>query len=200
MYKELEGLVVEERGNSTGAETGNTVWQPGKSVGTHFAEGLVGNFHLQKPRTWMDFVVSVFGHSVWLPCSSCCRCISRKPSICRNSRRRCWWRRLRRLHLRHRPRCMSCRECQNHFSRKASCLLRSSFPKRSRRSRRRLGLPRPLASPVVSLEECQAGNWAACWAASSEESVTRWRRRRLGPLPWPTKGPTGWAAKCKRHA
>ena len=64
MYKELEGLVVEERGNSTGAETGNTVWQPGKSVGTHFAEGLVGNFHLQKPRTWMDFVVSVFGHSV----------------------------------------------------------------------------------------------------------------------------------------
>lgn len=64
MYKELEGLVVEERGNSTGAETGKTVWQPGKSVGTHFAEGLVGNFHLQKPRTWMDFVVSVFGHSV----------------------------------------------------------------------------------------------------------------------------------------
>lgn len=24
----------------------------------------MGNFHLQKPRTWMDFVVSVFGHSV----------------------------------------------------------------------------------------------------------------------------------------
>lgn len=68
MYKELEGLVVEERGNSrgngTGTEAGKKVWQPGKSVGTHFAEGMVGNFHLQKPRTWMDFVVSVFGHSV----------------------------------------------------------------------------------------------------------------------------------------
>lgn len=68
MYKELEGLVVEERGssrgNGTGAEAGKKVWQPGKSVGTHFAEGMVGNFHLQKPRTWMDFVVSAFGHSV----------------------------------------------------------------------------------------------------------------------------------------
>lgn len=68
MYKKLEGLVVEERGNSrgnsTGAEASKTVWQQGKSVGTHFAEGMVGNFHLQKPRTWMDFVVSVFGHSV----------------------------------------------------------------------------------------------------------------------------------------
>lgn len=67
MYKELDGLIVEERGNSpTGAraEAGKTVWQPGKSVGTHFAEGMVGNFHLQKPRTWMDFVVSVFAHSV----------------------------------------------------------------------------------------------------------------------------------------
>lgn len=68
MYKELEGLVVETRGhsraNGTRAEAGQTVWQPGKTVGTHFAEGMVGNFHLQKPRTWVDFVVSVFGHSV----------------------------------------------------------------------------------------------------------------------------------------
>ncbi|HEX8836046.1 MAG TPA: hypothetical protein VF748_03855 [Candidatus Acidoferrum sp.] len=68
MYKALEGLVVEERGNcrgnGTGAEAGKKVWQPGKSVGTHFAEGMVGNFHLQTPRTWMDFVVSIFGHSV----------------------------------------------------------------------------------------------------------------------------------------
>jgi hypothetical protein len=70
MYKELEGLVVEERGNSRAkgarAEGGKTVSQPGKNLGTHFAEGMVGNFHLQKPRTWMNFVVSVFGHGVVL--------------------------------------------------------------------------------------------------------------------------------------
>lgn len=68
MYKELEGLVVEKRGNSrangTRAEAQRTVWQPGKSVGTHFAEGMVGNFQLQKPRAWVDFVVSVLGHSL----------------------------------------------------------------------------------------------------------------------------------------
>ena len=67
MYKELEGLVVAGRGNSAkGAptEASKAVWQPGKNVGTHFAEGMVGNFHLQKPRTWMDFVVSVLGHSL----------------------------------------------------------------------------------------------------------------------------------------
>jgi periplasmic protein TonB len=68
MYKELEGLVVAGRGNSPGkgapAEASKAVWQPGKNVGTHFAEGMVGNFHLQKPRTWMDFVVSVLGHSL----------------------------------------------------------------------------------------------------------------------------------------
>jgi len=68
MYKELEGLVVEKRGNSrangTRAKAQRIVWQPGKSVGTHFAEGMVGNFHLQKPRTWVDFVVSVLGHSL----------------------------------------------------------------------------------------------------------------------------------------
>jgi periplasmic protein TonB len=70
MYKELEGLVVEERGNSRAkgarAEGGKTVSQPEKNLGTHFAEGMVGNFHLQKPRTWMNFVVSVFGHGVVL--------------------------------------------------------------------------------------------------------------------------------------
>jgi hypothetical protein len=68
MYKELEGLVVEKRGysraNGAGAEASKT-GRPAKSVGTHCAEGMVGNFHLQKPRTWMDFVVSVFGHSPW---------------------------------------------------------------------------------------------------------------------------------------
>src|SRR6266705_169425 len=67
MYKELEGLVVEERGSARAtdarAETCRAVRQPGKNVGTHFAEGMVGSFHLQKPRTWMDFVVSVLGHS-----------------------------------------------------------------------------------------------------------------------------------------
>jgi len=50
MHKELEGLVAEERGNSRAkgarAEGGKTVWRPGKNVGTHFAKGLVGNFHL----------------------------------------------------------------------------------------------------------------------------------------------------------
>lgn len=67
MYKELEGLVVEERPHSRDknarAEAGKAVWQPEKNVGTHFAEGMVENFHLQKPRTWMDFVVSALGHS-----------------------------------------------------------------------------------------------------------------------------------------
>jgi protein TonB len=67
MYKELQGLVAEDLGNprtrNAGTENGKAVWQPGKSVGTHFAEGMVGNFHLQKPRSWMDFVVSVLGHS-----------------------------------------------------------------------------------------------------------------------------------------
>jgi len=36
---------------------------PGKTVETHFADGMVENFHLQKPRTWVDFFVSVLGHS-----------------------------------------------------------------------------------------------------------------------------------------
>ena len=66
MYKDLEGLVVAGRANSPAAraEAGKAVWQPGKNVGTHFAEGMVGSFHLQKPRTWMDFVVAVLGHSL----------------------------------------------------------------------------------------------------------------------------------------
>ena len=68
MYKELEGLVVAGRGNSQAkgalAEAGKAVWQPGKNVGTHFAEGMVGNFHLKKPRTWVDVFISVLGHSV----------------------------------------------------------------------------------------------------------------------------------------
>lgn len=42
------------------------------------------------------------------------------------------------------------------------------------------------------------GQWAACSAASWEESVTR--RHRLRPLPSFTKGPTAWEAKCRRRA
>jgi periplasmic protein TonB len=68
MYKELEGLVMEtpddSPGKATKPEAGNAVWQPGSKVGTHFAEGMVGNFHLKKPRTSVDVFVSVLGHSV----------------------------------------------------------------------------------------------------------------------------------------
>ena len=68
MYKELEGLVMETPDDSPGKNTkpkpGNAVWQPGSKVGTHFAEGMVGNFHLKKPRTSVDVFVSVLGHSV----------------------------------------------------------------------------------------------------------------------------------------
>jgi hypothetical protein len=77
-------------------------------------------------------------------------------------------------------------------------LLRSSFPKSSPRSRRRLRLPPRAASQVASSEESRAGNWAACSAASWEESVTR--QHRLRPLPSFTKGPTAWEAKCRHRA
>lgn len=67
MYKQLEGLVLETavgpRGNKLGPEASKTAWQPEKKVEMHLAEGMVGNFHLQKPRSFWDFLVSVVGHS-----------------------------------------------------------------------------------------------------------------------------------------
>jgi protein TonB len=67
MYKQLEGLVLEPAGGPQGKNVkphaSNGAWQPEKKVETHFAEGMVGNFHLQKPRTFWDFLVSVLGHS-----------------------------------------------------------------------------------------------------------------------------------------
>lgn len=67
MYKELEGLVLETSGDAraktAASEAGKASRLPERKVETHFAEGMVGNFHLQKPRTWMDFFVSVLGHS-----------------------------------------------------------------------------------------------------------------------------------------
>ena len=67
MYKQLEGLVLESAGGPQGKnaskEASKTAWQPQKKVETHFADGMVGNFHLQKPRTFWDFLVSVLGHS-----------------------------------------------------------------------------------------------------------------------------------------
>jgi protein TonB len=67
MYQDLEGLVMETPVDSHGRNAkpvaGNAAWQPGSKVGTHFAEGMVGNFHLKKPRTGADFFVSILGHS-----------------------------------------------------------------------------------------------------------------------------------------
>jgi protein TonB len=68
MYKKLEGLVLETPGNprakNARPETGKADWLPEKKVETHLADGMVGSFHLQKPRTFVDFLVSVLGHSV----------------------------------------------------------------------------------------------------------------------------------------
>jgi protein TonB len=67
MYKDLEGLVLETSGDARGKsgtpEASKASWLPEKTVATHFADGMVGNSRLQKPRTWMDFFVSVLGHS-----------------------------------------------------------------------------------------------------------------------------------------
>ena len=66
MYKQLEGLVLETAGGSQGKRVrpeASKTWQPEKKVETHFADGMVGNFHLQKPRTFWDFLVSIAGHS-----------------------------------------------------------------------------------------------------------------------------------------
>jgi protein TonB len=67
MYKELEGLVMETPGDSrtknAGGKGSKAAWQPGIRVETHLADGMVGNFHLKRPRTWADFFVSMLGHS-----------------------------------------------------------------------------------------------------------------------------------------
>jgi periplasmic protein TonB len=67
MYKKLEGLVLETPGDprakNARPEIGKAAWLPEKKVETHLADGMVGSFHLQRPRTFVDFAVSVFGHS-----------------------------------------------------------------------------------------------------------------------------------------
>lgn len=63
MYKELEGLVMEAPGNSQAKNASKTSWLPEKKVEAKLAEGMVGAAHMQKPRTWVDFFVSVLGHS-----------------------------------------------------------------------------------------------------------------------------------------
>lgn len=67
MYKQLEGLVLDPAGGSHNKngkpEASKTAWQPEKKVETHFADGMVGNSHLQKPRSFRDFLVSVLCHS-----------------------------------------------------------------------------------------------------------------------------------------
>jgi hypothetical protein len=67
MYKQLEGLVLETtggpQGKKVGPEASKGAWQPENKVEIHLAEGMVGNFHLQKPRSFWDFLVSVLGHS-----------------------------------------------------------------------------------------------------------------------------------------
>jgi|SRR5690348_10424095 len=67
MHKQLEGLVLEIAGGPQNKnlrpQANKTAWPSEKKVETHFADGMVGNFHLKKPRSWMDFFVSVLGHS-----------------------------------------------------------------------------------------------------------------------------------------
>lgn len=67
MYKQLKGLVLQPAGGPQGRnarpEASKTAWQPEKKVEMHLAEGMVGNFHLKKPRSFWDFLVSVLGHS-----------------------------------------------------------------------------------------------------------------------------------------
>jgi hypothetical protein len=71
MYKKLEGLVLEALGDSGAKnarfEAGQASWLPEKKVETHLADGMVGSFHLQKPRTFVDFLVSVLGHGFVVP-------------------------------------------------------------------------------------------------------------------------------------
>ena len=116
----------------------------------------MGNSHLQKPRTWMDFVVSVFGHSVVVAVLI-----------------------LLPLYF---------TQAINMPQFEKTLLVAPPPPPP----------PAPSASQVASSEESRARNWAACSAASWEESVTR--RHRLRPLPSFTKGPTAWEAKCRRRA
>lgn len=67
MYKELEGWTLEKchvcRNTNAGPETSKAAWLAGKKVETHFADGMVENFHLKRPRSFWDFVVSIVGHS-----------------------------------------------------------------------------------------------------------------------------------------
>jgi len=63
MYKELEGLVMETPGGSQGKKANKTPWLPEKKVEANLAGGMVGTAHMQKPRTWVDFFVSILGHS-----------------------------------------------------------------------------------------------------------------------------------------
>lgn len=67
MYKQLEGLVLETAdrplGEKVGPEASKAAWQPEKKVEMHLAEGMVGSFHLKKPRSFWDLLVSVLGHS-----------------------------------------------------------------------------------------------------------------------------------------
>ena len=67
MYKQLEGMMLEPAGGPRGKkvrpEARKTAWQPEKKVEMRLAEGMVGSFHLKKPRSFWDFLVSVVGHS-----------------------------------------------------------------------------------------------------------------------------------------
>lgn len=68
MYKQLEGLVLEPAGGpqdkKAGPEASKAAWQPEKKVEMHLADSMVGSFHLKKPRTFWDVLVSVLGHSI----------------------------------------------------------------------------------------------------------------------------------------
>jgi periplasmic protein TonB len=67
MYKELEGLdledISEHREKNRKLEASKTPERTGKRVETHFADGMVENFHLKRRSTVLDFFVSVLGHS-----------------------------------------------------------------------------------------------------------------------------------------
>lgn len=67
MYKKLEGLDLEAIstfGTKTRtSEATKAAGLPGPKIETHLAEGMVENFHLKRPRSFWDFVISILGHS-----------------------------------------------------------------------------------------------------------------------------------------
>lgn len=68
MYKKLDGLVsetvVDSHSKSERLGASEARWLSQTKVEPHFVEGLVANFHLRRRKGFLDFLVSVLGHSL----------------------------------------------------------------------------------------------------------------------------------------